>query len=95
MNKLYFVAYNPTANFNYFGFHKQITQVMYPKIITDWWHHISHGYIIVSSQPVNNLYNLLYPSIPGQHFMIIEIEPNNAQGWLPKGAWGWINKYRK
>jgi len=26
--------------------------------------------------------------------LIIEINPTNAQGWLPKKAWEWIQKYQ-
>jgi len=92
-NKVYLVTYNIDANFNNTIFHNHITTVLYPNYIKDWWHYFENIYLIVSPLDVNQLYNLISPKIGGRHLLIIEINPKNHQGWLPKDAWDWILKY--
>ncbi len=91
--KLYLVTYNSDAVVDRASFHKFITG-LYPAYFTDWWHYLDNVYIIATNLDVNKLYNLVYPVIPNQKLLIIEIEPSNNQGWLHPDAWKWINKYR-
>jgi len=94
MTKIYLVTYNPDAYFNKAIFHGYMIS-LYPSHITDWWHYIDTTYLIVSSLEVNSLYNLTFPGVPKRHLLIIEVDPNNAQGWLPKDAWIWLQKYQR
>ena len=93
MNKVYLITYNTDYNFNKTIFHSYITS-FYPSHISDWWHHIDTAYLITSNLDINQLYNLIYPGVPGRSLLIIEVDPNNAQGWLPRNAWEWIQKYQ-
>ena len=93
MPKLYFVVFNPDLPFDFQLFHNHILR-LYPSHISDWWHHLNVGYIIASTHDVNTLYNLIFPGVPGRNLLVIEVNPNNAQGWLPKMAWDWIQKYQ-
>lgn len=95
MNKLYLITYSPGNNFNPTVFHAHIKSMYTEGVITDWWHYIDYAYIIASSQTVNNLYNKIYPGVPKKRLLIIEIDPNNQQGWLPLKAWEWLKKYKK
>jgi len=93
-NKVYLVTYNTDNNFNNSVFYKHISTVLYPQYISDWWHYLENVYIVISSLDVNQIYNLISPQLGGRNLLIIEINPNNAQGWLPKKAWEWIQKYQ-
>lgn len=68
---------------------------LYPKYISDWWHYLDESYIVVSSLNVSSLYNLIFPGIPGRYLLVVEIDPNNSQGWLPRAAWEWLQKYQR
>jgi hypothetical protein len=93
MNKIYIVTFNSDINFNKVVFHNYMTS-LYPKYISDWWHHIENSYLIASALDVNSLYNLIFPGVPKRYLLVIEIDPSNAQGWLPKEAWDWLQKYQ-
>ena len=95
MNKVYLVTYNTDPNFNRSLFHNYINSLFLNGHIVDWWHHIDTAYLVVSPLHVNQLYNLIFPGVPGKFLLIVEIDPNNAQGWLPKDAWTWLQKYQK
>lgn len=94
MTKLYIVTYKAGVKFNAVLFHSHINTLLKKGWITDWWHYTDNVYIVASSQEVSALYNVVFPGIPGQFILIIEVDPTNAQGWLPKAAWEWIQKYR-
>ena len=94
MTKIYLITYSPDAYFNKATFHDYMTS-LYPIYITDWWHYIDTTYLIASSLDVIPLYNLISHGVPRRYSLIIEVDPNNAQGWLPKNAWTWLQKYQR
>ena len=94
MTKTYLVTYSPDIYFNKVMFHSYMTS-LYPSSVTDWWHYIDTTYLIASSLDVNSLYNLIFPGVPRRYLLIIEVDPNNAQGWLPRDAWTWLQKYQR
>ena len=93
MNKVYIITFNTDEPFNMVTFHDYITS-LYPNKIIDWWHYIHTTYLIVSPLDVNSLYNLIFPGVPQRYLLVVEIDPNNAQGWLPPDAWKWLQKYQ-
>jgi hypothetical protein len=93
MTKLYIVTFNTDTNFDPLMFYNHITS-LYPTYISDWAHYLFSSYLIASSFNVNQLYSAIYTGIPGKYLLITEIDPNNAQGWLPKDAWVWLQKYQ-
>jgi len=94
MTKIYLVTYNSDIYFNKAIFHGYMTS-LYPRHISDWWHYIDTTYLIASSLDVNQLYNGIFPGVPLRYLLIIEVDPDNAQGWLPKDAWAWLQKYQR
>ena len=95
MDKIYLITFNPGLNFNHTIFHKYISELFENGHISDWWHYIDNTYLIRTSSPVNTLYNIIYPGVPQRYLFIIEVNPENSQGWLPKEAWTWIQKYQQ
>ncbi len=94
MNKVYLITYNPTEPFNKALFHNYIQSLYANKYISDWWHYMDETYMVVSSLDVNKLYSAIFPGVPQRYLLIIEVNANNAQGWLPKDAWTWLQKYQ-
>lgn len=88
------VTYDDT-NLNRELLHSYINSLLRGGLITDWWHYIGTSYIVASTLGVNALYNAIFPGIPKRYLLIIEVDPNNTQGWVPPDAWTWIQKYQK
>ncbi len=94
MTKLYIITYNPTEPFNKGIFHNYIQSLYQNGKISDWFHYLDETYIVASNLDVTTLYNLTFPGVPKRYLLIIEVNANNAQGWLPQGAWNWLQKYK-
>lgn len=94
MNKLFAITYKTDSVFNAVSFHRYINALYEKEWISDWWHYTDNVYIVASSQEVSDLYNVTFPGVPGRYILIIEVDPNNAQGWLPQKAWAWLQKYQ-
>lgn len=94
MIKLYIITYKTDMTFNPVLFHNYINTLFAKNWISDWWHYTDNTYIVASVQDVSALYRATFPGIPGKYILIIEVNPDNAQGWLPEAAWTWIKKYR-
>lgn len=94
MTKLFIITYKTDTAFNSVLFHNYIQSLYTKSWISDWWHYTDNTYIVASSQTVGALYSATFPGVPGRHILVIEVNPNNAQGWLPKEAWTWLQKYQ-
>jgi hypothetical protein len=95
MNKLYLITYKTNPSFNSVTFHNYVKALHEKKWISDWWHYTDNAYIVASNQEVQKLYNAAAPGMKGiQYVLIIELNPNNRQGWLPPDAWKWLQKYK-
>jgi hypothetical protein len=95
MSTLYLISYKSDQNFNDVIFHGYIDSLYKKRTITDWWHYTDHTYMVVSNLDANGIYNAVFPGVPRRNLLIIAVNPNITQGWLPKTAWDWINKYKK
>ena len=95
MKKIYLITYNMDAHFNFFAFHNHILTLLKKGIINAWWHYTHATYIVASDQHINEIYNnILFHGIYRQNLLIIEVQPDNKQGWLPKEAWEWLERYK-
>lgn len=94
MNKIYLITYTPSLNFNKIIFHNYINSLFQKGYISDWWHYIDEAYLVATNREVSQLYNSVFPGVPRRYLLIIEVDPNNVQGWLPPAAWKWLQKYQ-
>lgn len=94
-NKMYIITYNPGLNFNKTIFQNYIKSLSSKGYISDWSHYLDNSYLVVSNNDIVTIYNAVFPGIPRRFLLIIEVDPNNSQGWLPRQAWAWIKKYQK
>ena len=90
--KIYLVTYSTDINFDNSIVRQKINELLNKGYIFDWWYYIDNTYLVACSLDINTLCNQIYSSI-NRHFLVVEIKPENTQGWLPKEAWDWINKY--
>lgn len=93
MTKFYLITFdNVATGYNVTVMHDNIKNLHTKGLILAWWHYLPASYIVKTTLAVNDLYNNVFPSIPARHMLIIEVNTENAQGWLPKDAWDWISK---
>ena len=59
--------------------------------ITTWWNHLPGVFIFNTDRPLAQVQNDFLPFFGGRHYLIIEVNPQAAGGWLPKQAWDWLN----
>jgi hypothetical protein len=65
------------------------------KWFSDWWHYTDNAYIVASEHTAEKIYSGAVPGMTGiKHVLVIEVDPKNTQGWLPKDAWTWLSKYK-
>ena len=93
--KVYMIMPNITYPFDLGKFHTYIQQLYSEGYIQAWWHYLPGGlYFIDTALDVNQIHNLLIKNIPMRYFIVMEVNPKNQQGWLPKEAWDWFKLYR-
>jgi hypothetical protein len=88
MNKLYLLKIDSSGFFDFQQFHKKLTQL---QTIQDWWQYISDTYILETYISAAELTNQIIPLLGDRTFILIEVNPGNANGRLPISAWEWIN----
>ena len=65
-----------------------------------WMHYMECNWVIVSDKSVKEITDQLVPWVRNsddrnQLLLVTEIDPNNVNGWLPQGAWSWIQKNQR
>jgi hypothetical protein len=93
--KVYMIVPDTTYPFDSGKFHSYIKSLYTSGYINAWWHYLPGGlYFVDTSLEVNQLYNLIIKGIPLRKHIIMEVNPNNQQGWLSKEAWDWFGPYQ-
>lgn len=61
--------------------------------LVNWFHYIKSSYILVTTEPsAKQLAKKIQILIPNKNYLLVEIDMENRQGWLPPKAWDWIHK---
>ncbi|MCX6232778.1 MAG: hypothetical protein NTZ33_14665 [Bacteroidetes bacterium] len=94
--KAYILIFDKSSlidNFNYQQFHTTLTTA---KGIESWWHYLNNTYILIVDSKIsaNNISDFVRQHMTNKHFIVVELNLNNHNGWLPKEAWDWIMKYK-
>ncbi|MFM2229448.1 MAG: hypothetical protein RL607_706 [Bacteroidota bacterium] len=95
-NKAYIINFDKGGlidSFDYKKFHDNLTTA---KGVINWWHYLESSYIIITDANVTatNVSDFVLQHMKEKHFLVVELNLKNHNGWLPKEAWDWINKYR-
>jgi hypothetical protein len=95
-NKAYIINFDKGGildSFDYEKFHDNLTRA---KGVINWWHYLESSYIIITATNVTatNVSDFVLQHMKDKHFLVAELNLKNHNGWLPKEAWDWINKYK-
>lgn len=95
-NKAYIINFDKGGlidSFDYKKFHDNLTTA---KGVINWWHYLESSYIIITDANVTatNVSDFVLQHMKEKYFLVVELNLKNHNGWLPKEAWDWINKYR-
>ena len=93
MNDIYLIAVSATDGFNSSRFHKFIKELYDKDQIRGWWHYISGPtYLVKSELSANQLFDLIKVHTKDYSFIVIQVNPDESQGWLPPKAWKWVGQ---
>ena len=57
-----------------------------------WWHFIEQTCVVVTQYNADQFARLLFPHMETtDSLLVVELNPHQYQGWLPKIAWDWLN----
>lgn len=62
-------------------------------VVKDWYYCFTNSIFFVSSLPPNELNRFLLNLSKSGRFFISEIKTGKNNGWMPQGAWDFVNKY--
>lgn len=78
-------------------------QIFYPDAVRNtvvndstidaWWNQISNTFIIRTTQNAQYHASRILASYPGLSFLIVKIDLNEYNGYLPQVAWDWIRAH--
>jgi hypothetical protein len=57
----------------------------------NWWHFIEQTCVVSTNHDAHDFALLLYPHLETtDSLLVVEVQPYQFQGWLPKEAWDWF-----
>ena len=63
--------------------------------IEGWWHYLNNMYIVKTSKTTSKLTSEIHDILDDESFLIIEVNTQRSDGWLPPRAWKWFEKHAK
>ena len=64
------------------------------KAIGPWWHYLESTWIIHTRQDVNYVVDAIHAVMrKGDRLLVVQIDNQNRNGWLPREAWDWIRTH--
>ena len=92
-DKAYILTFDRESDKDYLEFHNKLG--LLPNV-KKWFHYIKSSYIIISDvRTATELNKSIKEIIPNDRFLILEVDLNNSNGYLPEQGWTWIRKHRK
>jgi hypothetical protein len=59
-----------------------------------WWHYLESSWIVSTDQTADELWDRLEPHVKTRdHVLVVRIDGQDRQGWLPKKAWEWFRRH--
>ncbi len=58
--------------------------------VLSYWNHLPLLYILKTKLNVADLTNKLLPFFDKRLFVVLEVDPENVNGWMPTQAWDWF-----
>lgn len=80
---------------NAWGEREEVTKVLSEcDLITHWRYDLPNSYYLVSDNTANEIAKYLQEKFLKKRFILVEMNLNNVQGWLPKDTWSYFRKYK-
>ena len=57
-----------------------------------WWHYLDNTWIVNTHHTADSFARKLFPFMTQKDRLLVVHIRNEHQGWLPQGAWDWLNK---
>lgn len=58
--------------------------------ILGYWNYIPLVYLVKSRYNASQLAQFVKPYFGDGHFLVVQVDPTNVDGWLPQPAWEWF-----
>ena len=88
----YLIAPSTNPPFDAMKFHNFVTTQMYSTYVSGWWYRLGGNvYMVKTDLNSNQISQLVRGHMNGLYFIVIKVDPTDAQGWLPSEAWEWLN----
>jgi hypothetical protein len=57
-----------------------------------WWNHIPFTFLVTSDLDAETLSEHLRQYTKNAKLLVMEVNPSESDGWLPKRSWTWIRR---
>jgi hypothetical protein len=55
-----------------------------------WWNHLPYTFLVTSDLDADGISERLRPHTKKARFLVIEVNPTESEGRLPRKSWEWI-----
>lgn len=85
--KSYIVSYDKSNEDNYTSLEEELMQSGV------WWHYLERTWIIMTDETPDEIWKRIEDKINKEkHFLLMEVNGKNRQGWLKQTEWDWIKE---
>lgn len=85
--KSYIVSYDKSDEDNYTSLEQELMQSGV------WWHYLERTWIIMTDETPDEIWKRIEDKINKEkHFLLMEVNGKNRQGWLKQTEWDWIKE---
>lgn len=85
--KSYIVSYDKSDEDNYTSLEEELMQSGV------WWHYLERTWIIMTDETPDEIWKRIEDKINKEkHFLLMEVNGKNRQGWLKQTEWDWIKE---
>lgn len=95
LTKAYIINFDKSGLYDDFDYQKFKVNLTSAKGLISWWHYLESSYIIVTDSTISatSITHFVKKHMEFKHFLVVELNLKNHDGWLPQEAWEWIHKH--
>lgn len=87
MKKAYIISYDKGEEDNYEGVISELKKGI------SWWQYLDKTWLIITEESSDEIWSRIEDKINKEkHFLIMEVNGKNRQGWLKQTEWDWIKE---
>ncbi len=62
------------------------------KDFPSWWNYLPGIFLVTTPLTAEEVSSRLHSLSESTSFLVIAVEPEKSQGWLPENSWNWIKR---